>query len=172
MILRDPVHGLVAFEGPEERIIEDLLATPEVQRLRRIRQLGVTSMAFPGAEHSRFAHALGAAFVMKLLLQRLRALQDSLPESQRITLDRGREALAAAFLHDLGHGPFSHVSEISLELFADRSKVPADQVQGKIHELITAHLILTDPAIVRELGQAACQQVGKFTVHSFDNRGP
>jgi HD superfamily phosphohydrolase len=111
MILRDPVHGLVAFEGEEEQIVERLLDTPEVQRLRRIRQLGVTSLAFPGAEHSRFAHALGAAFVMKLLLARLRALHMALPEVQRVTGERAREALAAAFLHDVGHGPLSHLFE-------------------------------------------------------------
>jgi hypothetical protein len=114
MILRDPVHGLVAFEGDEERIVEELLDTPEVQRLRRIRQLGVTSVAFPGAEHSRFAHALGAAFVMKLLIVRLRALHGTLPVSQQLTEERAREALAAAFLHDLGHGPLSHLFEESI----------------------------------------------------------
>src|SRR5260370_505949 len=86
-------------------------STGAAQRLRRIRQLGVTSFAFPGAEHSRFAHALGAAFVMKLLLRRLRALHGSLPDAQRVTLPLGREALAAAFLHDLGHGPLSHLFE-------------------------------------------------------------
>ena len=111
MILRDPVHGLVAFEGDEEGIVERLLDTPEVQRLRRVRQLGVTSVAFPGAEHSRFAHALGAAFVMKLLLARLRAIHGALPETQRVTASRAREAIAAALLHDLGHGPLSHLFE-------------------------------------------------------------
>jgi HD superfamily phosphohydrolase len=111
VILRDPVHGLVAFESDEERIVEELMATPEVQRLRRVRQLGVTSLAFPGAEHSRFAHAIGAAFVMKLLLVRLRAIHGALPVGQRVTEERGREALAAAFLHDLGHGPLSHLFE-------------------------------------------------------------
>jgi HD superfamily phosphohydrolase len=111
LILRDPVHGLVAFESAEEHIVERLMDTPEVQRLRRIRQLGVTSLAFPGAEHSRFAHAIGAAFVMKMLLVRLRAIDDVLPEAQRVTEDTAREALAAAFLHDLGHGPLSHLFE-------------------------------------------------------------
>jgi uncharacterized protein len=114
VILRDPVHGLVEFEGAEESIVEDLLDTPEVQRLRRIRQLGVTSYAFPGAEHSRFAHALGAAFVMKRLIVRLRALDGALPEEHRLTPPRAREALAAALLHDLGHGPLSHLFEESI----------------------------------------------------------
>jgi hypothetical protein len=61
MILRDPVHGLVTFERENERVVPRLMDTPEVQRLRRVRALGVASLAFPGAEHSRFAHAVGAA---------------------------------------------------------------------------------------------------------------
>jgi HD superfamily phosphohydrolase len=111
LILRDPVHGLVAFEGDEESIVERLLDTPEVQRLRRVRQLGVTSLVFPGAEQTRFAHALGAAFVMKLLLARLRAIHGVLPAAQRVTPERARESLAAALVHDLGHGPLSHLFE-------------------------------------------------------------
>lgn len=111
MILRDPVHGLVSFETEEERVVELLMDTPEVQRLRRIRQLGVTSMAFPGAEHTRFAHAVGAAFVMKLLVARLRSIHEALPFWQRLTSDRARDALAAALLHDVGHGPLSHLFE-------------------------------------------------------------
>jgi HD superfamily phosphohydrolase len=111
VILRDPVHGLVAFESREERIIEDLIDTPEVQRLRRVRQLGVTSLVFPGAEHSRFVHAIGTAFVMKLLIERLRAIDEDLPPVQRLTEERATEALAAALLHDVGHGPLSHLFE-------------------------------------------------------------
>jgi len=111
MILRDPVHGLVAFETDEERIVEELMDTAEVQRLRRIRQLGVASMAFPGGEHTRFAHAVGTAYVMKQLLVRLRRIHEELPYWQRITTDLGRDALAAALLHDVGHGPLSHLFE-------------------------------------------------------------
>jgi len=111
VILRDPVHGLVAFESDEERVVERLIDTPEVQRLRRVRQLGVTSLAFPGAEHSRFAHAIGSAFVMKCLIARLRTIHGVLPEVHRVTADRATEALAAALLHDLGHGPLSHLFE-------------------------------------------------------------
>ena len=114
MILRDPVHGLVAFESEEDSIVVRLLATREVQRLRRIRQLGLTSYAFPGAEHTRFAHAVGAAHVMKLFLARLRQVDGDLPFWQRVTSERARDAIAAAFLHDLGHGPLSHLFEEAL----------------------------------------------------------
>ncbi|HHH31122.1 MAG TPA: HD domain-containing protein [Polyangiaceae bacterium] len=114
MLLRDPVHGLLTFEHEEESIIVRLLDTPEVQRLRRIRQLGLTCLAFPGAEHTRFAHALGAAYVMQRFIERLRQIHDELPFWQRLTSERARDALAAAFLHDLGHGPLSHLFEDAL----------------------------------------------------------
>ena len=114
MILRDPVHGILAFESDEASIIARLLEASEVQRLRRIRQLGVTSLAFPGAEHTRFAHALGTAHVMQRLLSRLRDLHDELPFWQRVSSDRAQDALAAALLHDVGHGPLSHLFETAL----------------------------------------------------------
>ncbi|MFT3770070.1 MAG: HD domain-containing protein [Minicystis sp.] len=114
MILRDPVHGLVAFESEEDAIVVRLLQAREVQRLRRIRQLGLTSFAFPGAEHTRFSHAIGAAHVMKLFLARLRQVDGDLPFWQRVTSERARDAIAAAFLHDLGHGPLSHLFEEAL----------------------------------------------------------
>ena len=82
-----------------------------MQRLRRIHQLGLTSFAFPGAEHTRFAHAIGAAHVMKLLLARLRQIHGELPFWQQVTSERAQDALAAAFLHDAGHGPLSHLFE-------------------------------------------------------------
>lgn len=111
MILRDPVHGLVSFESDEDQIVEKLLASKEVQRLRRIRQLGLTSFAFPGAEHTRFAHAIGAAHVMQRFVARLRQIDVDLPFWQRLTSERARAAIAAALLHDLGHGPLSHLFE-------------------------------------------------------------
>src|SRR5262247_3818339 len=114
MLVRDPVHGLIAFETEEDAIVPALLAAPEVQRLRRIRQLGLTSFAFPGAEHTRFAHAVGAAHVMQLLLARLRQVDVDLPFWQRVTSERARDAIAAALLHDLGHGPLSHLFEDAL----------------------------------------------------------
>jgi HD superfamily phosphohydrolase len=111
VILRDPVHGLISFEGDVDAIVPRLLDAREVQRLRRIRALGHASLAFPGAEHSRFAHAVGSAYVMKRYIERVRALGSDIPAADRIDDDMARVALAAALLHDLGHGPYSHAFE-------------------------------------------------------------
>jgi HD superfamily phosphohydrolase len=132
MILRDPIHGLVAFEGEEDAIVTRLLATAEVQRLRRIRQLGFTSLAFPGAEHTRFVHAIGAAHVMQLFLARLRQIDADLPFWQRVTSERARDAIAAAFLHDIGHGPLSHLFE--------------EAVPDALHHETWTERILLDPS--------------------------
>ena len=111
VILRDPVHGLIAFEGMAERVVRTLLDTREVQRLRRVRQLGLASLVFPGAEHTRFSHAVGTAHVMQALQHRIDACSDELPQDQRLDDEARAEGLAAALLHDLGHGPFSHLFE-------------------------------------------------------------
>lgn len=109
MILRDPVHGLVAFERGAEAVVPALLDTPELQRLRRVRALGVASLAFPGAEHSRFAHAVGAAHVMSRFLERVAPLAAAL--GAPLTEQDRADALAAALVHDVGHGPLSHLFE-------------------------------------------------------------
>lgn len=129
MILRDPVHGLVSFETEEEAIVPALLEARELQRLRRVRQTGLASLAYPGADHTRFAHAIGSACVMTRLIRRLRAIHESLPYWQRLTTERARDALAAALLHDVGHGPFSHLFEQVLP-------------QARHHEAWTREIVL------------------------------
>ncbi len=142
MILRDPVHGLIAFESAESAIVERLLDTEEVQRLRRIRQLGFTSLAYPGAEHTRFAHALGTAHVMLRLTHRLRDIQHGLPQEHWLTPDRVSDALAAALLHDLGHGPLSHMFEDALpgsdhhEVWTSRILLDPDT---QVHRVLSSH---------------------------------
>jgi uncharacterized protein len=108
VILRDPVHGLICFEHP---LVAKLMDTREVQRLRRIRALGLASLAFPGGEHSRFAHAVGSAHIMQRYLERVRSLANELPAHDRLDESWEVIALAAALLHDLGHGPYSHTYE-------------------------------------------------------------
>src|SRR5258706_9968849 len=129
MILRDPVHGLVSFETEEESIVPALLEARELQRLRRVRQTGLASLAYPGADHTRFAHAIGSACVMTKLVHRLRAIHEALPYWQRVTTERARDALAAALLHDVGHGPFSHLFEQVLP-------------QARRHEAWTSEIVL------------------------------
>ena len=101
----------MAFEGMAERVGRSLLDTREVQRLRRVRQLGLASLVVPGAEHTRFAHAIGTAHVMQALQDRIDACSDELPSDQRLDEEARADGLAAALLHDLGHGPFSHLFE-------------------------------------------------------------
>ena len=137
VILRDPVHGLIAFEGAAERVIRPILDTREVQRLRRVRQLGLASLVFPGAEHTRFSHAIGAAHVMQSLLQRIDACSDELPPEQRLDEEARAEALAAALLHDAGHGPFSHLFEEVLP-------------HAKHHELWTQDILLDSSTEVHQ----------------------
>jgi HD superfamily phosphohydrolase len=131
VILRDPIHGLVEFESDEENVVPQLLEAAELQRLRRVRQLGLASLAYPGADHTRFSHAIGSAFVMTRFIRRMRAIHDELPFWQRVTTERARDALAAALLHDLGHGPFSHLFEEAMP-------------KGPRHESWTTRIIL-DP---------------------------
>ncbi len=119
-LFSDPVHGFVSV--PKDLIL-DLVQTPEVQRLRRIRQLGVGHMVFPGAEHSRFGHALGAMALMHDALVSLRE------KGTELTAEDVQAALIAALLHDVGHGPFSHTLEHSL-------------LSGTRHEDLSRALIL------------------------------
>ena len=104
-LFNDPVHGFVSVpKGLVLRLVE----TPEFQRLRRIRQLGLGFLVFPGAVHTRFEHGLGA---MALMQEALGTIQG---KGTVLTTDEVEGALVAALLHDVGHGPFSHTLERAL----------------------------------------------------------
>lgn len=106
-VFRDPIHNLIAFEdSPGDRLLLDLINTREMQRLRRVKQMGVSEQVFPGADHSRFAHSLGVLHTARLFLDQLARWGPPPPEDERICV------LCAALLHDVGHGPFSHVFEL------------------------------------------------------------
>ena len=105
---RDPVHDLIAFTD-EDQLAVDLINTKEVQRLRRIRQLGLSNIAYPGAEHSRFVHSLGVAHLLRRFLD---APARRFADAAGANVGEFRHlALAAGLLHDVGHGPFSHALE-------------------------------------------------------------
>lgn len=104
-IINDPVYGFIKI--PSE-LVYDLIAHPVFQRLRRIKQLGLTHYVYPGAMHTRFQHAIGAAHLMDL------AIQDIRLKGMEITEEESEAALIAILLHDIGHGPFSHALEESI----------------------------------------------------------
>ena len=114
-VIRDPVHGLIAFHPGDEFLLE-LIACPEFQRLRRVRQLGVSNITYPGAEHTRFAHSLGVLNFATRMLGRLRERYGRNKRIVGLISRHGRSVRAAALLHDTGHGPFSHMLERAFEL--------------------------------------------------------
>jgi HD superfamily phosphohydrolase len=104
-IINDPVYGFIGIPGD---LIYDIIEHPWFQRLRNIRQLGLTSFVYPGANHSRFQHCLGAMYLMETALRTLKNKGVDITEKEE------EAALIAILLHDIGHGPFSHALEMSL----------------------------------------------------------
>lgn len=103
-IINDPVYGFITI--PTELVFE-LISHPFFQRLRRIRQLGLAEMVYTGATHTRFQHALGAMHLMGEVIDVLRGKRNEISEEEK------EAAQIAILLHDIGHGPFSHVLEHS-----------------------------------------------------------
>lgn len=101
-IINDPVLGLTDITSP---LILTLIEHPWVQRLRRIKQLGMSDMVYPGAQHTRFLHTIGATSLMKLAIDTLRI------KGVEITDEECESAMIAILLHDIGHCPFSHALE-------------------------------------------------------------
>lgn len=104
-IFNDPVYGFISIT---DDIIFDVIEHPFFQRLRRIKQLGLTHLVYPGALHTRFQHSLGAMYLMGRALSELRM------KGQEITPEEASAARIAMLLHDIGHGPFSHALEHSI----------------------------------------------------------
>ncbi len=104
-IINDPVHGFITI--PSE-LIFDIIEHPYFQRLRHIKQLGLTCLVFPGAIHTRFQHAVGAMHLMTLAVEMLKVKENEISEEEIQGL------YLAILLHDIGHGPFSHALEHTL----------------------------------------------------------
>jgi HD superfamily phosphohydrolase len=104
-IVNDPVYGFINISSD---LVFDLVEHPWVQRLRRIRQLGLTNLVYPGAMHTRFQHALGAVYLMEQAIAVIRS------KGHEITDEEAEAVIIAILLHDVGHGPFSHALEFSL----------------------------------------------------------
>lgn len=118
-IINDPVHGFINIP---QGLILDIIQHPYFQRLKDIRQLGLTNLVYPGACHSRLNHALGAMHLMKEAINSIRSKGTFISEEDEL------QAMAAILLHDVGHGPFSHALENNI-------------LQGVSHEEITLALM-------------------------------
>jgi len=104
-IFNDPVYGFINIKSD---LVFDIIEHPFFQRLRRIKQLGLTELVYPGAHHTRFHHAIGAMHLMSKALDNLRSKGIEISEKEY------ESALISILLHDVGHGPFSHALEYSL----------------------------------------------------------
>jgi HD superfamily phosphohydrolase len=96
-VIRDPIHGYIKLD----KLTLSLIDSPLMQRLRRIRQLGLSNLVYPGANHTRFEHSLGVMHLASMLTDR----------TESVSQDEKDELRVAALLHDIGHGPYSHVTE-------------------------------------------------------------
>lgn len=138
--IRCPVHNLIEFGTDQfEQTLWRAIQTPPFQRLRRIRQLGFSDLVFPGATHTRFAHSLGTFRMARQLMRVIRRHVEG--SGRQYREHQARVALAAALLHDIGHGMFSH----AFEPLAKRLKLPF-----AAHEEVSATLI-RDSDIARVL---------------------
>jgi HD superfamily phosphohydrolase len=120
-VIRDPIHDYIELDDLALALIE----TPQVQRLRRIRQLGFSNLVYPGANHTRFEHSLGVYHLAKHLVKQV-------DEQQR------NELLAAALLHDIGHGPFSHATEDLILRYTRKSHEDIEEFlrKGEISDIL------------------------------------
>jgi uncharacterized protein len=99
-VIKDPVHGTMQFKSAEDSWIKPFIDSPNFQRLRHIKQLGMGDLIFPGAVHTRFNHCLGCCYVASQIANKI-----GLPDSER------QLVIIACLMHDIGHGPFSHAFE-------------------------------------------------------------
>ena len=137
-LFSDPVHGFISVP---KNVLMTLIQRPEVQRLRRIRQLGLGHLVFPAAEHTRFGHALGA---MALMQDALSSLSE---KGTPISTEEHTAALAAALLHDIGHGPFSHTLEhVLIQSFNHEmmSRVLIDHLNRELDGALTLAMDMFD----------------------------
>ena len=147
------------FHGMEAIVI-DLLRTEELQRLRRIRQMGLGYLVFPGAEHSRLVHCLGAAHLAIQFGRHLQeAARDALVELMRPSEDSIRDLAIAALCHDLGHGPLSHawerevVQSFSRDSWLNSLGLSADEQLNRLewHELVCQGLLAWEEGELHQL---------------------
>lgn len=146
-MIKDPIHGSIEFKGAAEIELKNMLSDPFFQRLRRVKQLGFSDYVFPSATHTRFAHSLGVYAVAKRMLSVVEPTVLNGDWSQK-----GKACLAAALLHDVGHGMFSHAFESAMKLYLERNSNNVNEKLGDAvsHEKVSCRII-TNSSIAENL---------------------
>lgn len=147
-VLRDPIHGYIHVDL---QVIWDLINTPIFQRLHRIHQLGGDFQVYHTAEHTRFSHSLGVYEIARRMVEEISSVHDALNESERAAV------LCAALLHDLGHGPFSHMFE---------------KISHYPHEQMTMDLIMDPEFEIRGILEKADPGLPEQVVQILDHGHP
>lgn len=148
-VFRDPIHGYVRVD---EEVVWRCIQTREVQRLRRVRQLGSTSMAYHAGEHSRFAHSLGVYEIIRRMVNEVKDLRDSLTDYEKVTV------MLAGLLHDVGHAPFSHSFET---------------IMNCKHEVYTVNIIVNKSEVndlLNEYGETLAKDVASVIDGTHTNQ--
>lgn len=147
-IVRDPLYNYISIDSKKDRWLLDLLDSPEMQRLRRIHQLGVSDLTYPGADHNRLAHSLGVVYLMQQALEHLARISG---DDTRTSHGRA-PVLVAALIHDVGHGPFSHVFESCLGIDHEEwSGAIVLSEETEINKVLRRHFDPTFPRRVADL---------------------
>lgn len=143
-VIRDPIHDHIELD----ELALSLIDTPVVQRLRRIRQLGFSNLVYPGANHTRFEHSLGVYHLTRMLID-------------QVEEHRQKELLAAALLHDVGHGPFSHATENLIQRYTKKKHDDVEAIlrKGSVSDILRDNSISISAVASHIRGETSIGQI-------------
>ncbi|TQD24031.1 HD domain-containing protein [Methanolobus vulcani] len=152
-VIRDPIHGYIELDPLTLSIID----SPQMQRLRRLSQLGLSNLVYPGANHSRFEHCLGVMHLATMLTGKIDSVTD----------DEKKELRVAALLHDVGHGPYSHVTENLTKLYTRKHHEDVREIlkKGELGEILSDNGL--NPATIEDHIQGKTD-IGKILNSEID----
>ena len=143
-VIRDPIHDHIELD----ELALSLIDTPVIQRLRRIRQLGFSNLVYPGANHTRFEHSLGVYHLTQMIID-------------QVEEHRQKELLAAALLHDVGHGPFSHATEHVIQRYTKKKHDDVETIlrKGSVSDILKDNSIAVSAVASHIRGETSIGQI-------------
>ena len=161
-IINDPIYGCINLSKTEVRLLD----TRAMQRLRRIRQMGFASYVFPSGEHSRFVHSLGVLCIMGKMCEHLfRQYGTNQDDKVCFSIDDAKKVRIAALLHDVGHFPFSHLSECVYS-YIDNDASTDEMVEGLDTPIDSNEQLLSDIANYNKKGFKDHEHMGAEVIKS------